>query len=65
MGLQIPKGLKRLQILAGTEAEGQGLVEYALIILFIAIACLVALGTMADAIMALWNQVTGVLIPAM
>jgi Flp pilus assembly pilin Flp len=47
------------------EAEGQGLVEYSLVILFIAIGCLVALTGMADAVQTLWNLMRDVLIPAM
>jgi TRAP-type mannitol/chloroaromatic compound transport system permease small subunit len=48
-----------------TEAEGQGLVEYSLVILFIAIGCLVALTGMADAVQRLWNLMRDILIPAM
>ena len=47
------------------ESEGQGLVEYAMIILFVAIGCLIALTGMAGAIQGLWQQMTDFLIPAL
>jgi Flp pilus assembly pilin Flp len=47
------------------ESEGQGLVEYAMIILFVAIGCLVALTGMAGAIQALWQRTSDFLIPAL
>ena len=48
-----------------TETEGQGLVEYALIIVFIILAVMAALMGMADAITDLFNQVREVLVPAL
>jgi hypothetical protein len=46
--------------------EGQGLVEYALLILFVAIACVLAVGAMGDAMLAqLWSVIRDVLIPAL
>ena len=48
------------------EIEGQSLVEYALILLLICIACLVAITALSDAIIAnLWNVIQNVLIPAL
>lgn len=47
------------------ESEGQGLVEYALIILFIAIGCLVAVTGMAASVQGLWQKMADILIPAM
>jgi len=56
----------RLGCLTDQDAEGQGLVEYALIILLIAIACLGALMALSNAIVTqLWGVVTSVLIPAL
>jgi len=55
-----------LGCLTDQESDGQSLVEYALIILLIAIACLGALMALSDAILAeLWGVISGVLIPAM
>ena len=65
MNLQILTSLRWFNPIVRTETEGQGLVEYALIILFMAIACLVALTSMGDAILELWAQVRNSLIPAM
>jgi hypothetical protein len=46
--------------------EGQGLVEYALIILFVVIACVLAVGALGDAMLAqLWSVINDVLIPAL
>jgi len=48
------------------EIEGQGLVEYALILLLICIACLVAITALGDAIIAnLWSIIQNLLIPAL
>jgi Flp pilus assembly pilin Flp len=52
--------------LACRETEGQGLVEYALIILFVVLACfgaVSALGTKMDQVF--WKAIREVLIPAM
>jgi Flp pilus assembly pilin Flp len=49
-----------------SEAEGQGLVEYALILLLVCIACLAAISSMGDAIVQnLWKVIQDVLIPAL
>ncbi|HQY31634.1 MAG TPA: hypothetical protein PK691_10115 [Thermomicrobiales bacterium] len=45
--------------------DGQSLVEYAMIILFVAIACMVALVAMAGAIANLWAIITDVLLPTL
>jgi Flp pilus assembly pilin Flp len=56
----------RLGCITDQDTEGQGLVEYALIILLIAIACLAALTALSNAILTqLWGLVTSVLIPAL
>jgi Flp pilus assembly pilin Flp len=47
------------------ESEGQGLVEYALIILFIALGCLAALTGMAGAVQGLWQRMSDFLLPAL
>ena len=62
---RITSFLCSLRSMPETEVEGQGLVEYALIIVFIIIACLVALTGMGDAVMVLWGRVTNELIPSM
>jgi Flp pilus assembly pilin Flp len=57
---------KLREIWACREVEGQGLVEYALIILFVVLACfgaVSALGTKMDAVF--WKAIKEVLIPAM
>ena len=48
---------------AGPEAEGQSLVEYALIILFVAIACIIALTAAAGEILHLWTDIRDTLVP--
>jgi hypothetical protein len=55
--------LKQIAREAGPEDEGQSLVEYAMIILFVVIACILALMATADAIIALWQVITDVLVP--
>ncbi len=40
------------------EKEGQGLVEYALIIVLIAIVCIVALGALGDRVSAVFDEIT-------
>jgi Flp pilus assembly pilin Flp len=57
---------KVIAALACRETEGQGLVEYALIILFVVLACfgaVSALGTKMDQVF--WKAIREVLIPAM
>lgn len=55
-----------LRYLGEDETEGQGLVEYALIILFVVLACFAALTSLGQAILSeLWSVVNDVLIPAM
>jgi len=59
-------GFGRLNLIpgdAGPEAEGQGLVEYALIICLVVIVAVGALMLTADAIVALWTQIREVLVP--
>jgi Flp pilus assembly pilin Flp len=48
---------------AGPEVEGQGLVEYALIICLVVLVAFGALVLAADAIVALWTQIREVLVP--
>lgn len=55
--------LKRIRLDAGPELEGQSLVEYAMIILFVVIASIIALMATADAIVRLWGVITDVLVP--
>ena len=46
--------------------EGQGLVEYALLLLLVCIACLAAVTALGDAIVEnLWSLIVDVLIPAL
>lgn len=46
------------------EESGQGLVEYAMIILFVAIACVAAVGALGDATLELlWNRIVDELLP--
>ena len=46
--------------------EGQGLVEYALLILFVAIACFAAVAALGDTMIQLfWTVIQDVLIPAL
>ena len=45
----------------GASEEGQGLVEYALIIVLIAIVVIVALGLLGDEITAVFESITGTL----
>ena len=46
--------------LASTDRErGAGLAEYALLLVLIAVACLVALGDLGEAIAAVYDQITG------
>jgi Flp pilus assembly pilin Flp len=57
---------KLREVLACQEDEGQGLVEYALIILFVVLACfgaVSALGAKMDSVF--WAAIRDVLIPAM
>jgi Flp pilus assembly pilin Flp len=48
---------------AGPEQEGQSLVEYAMILLLIVIACILALMATATAINDLWNTISATLGP--
>jgi Flp pilus assembly pilin Flp len=58
--------LRFLKHLRDQGKEGQGLVEYALILLLICIACLVAITALGDTIVEnLWSLVQDVLIPAL
>jgi pilus assembly protein Flp/PilA len=43
------------------ESEGQGLVEYALIIFLVSIACIAVLTTLGSKIGAVFTQITGAL----
>jgi pilus assembly protein Flp/PilA len=43
------------------ETEGQGLVEYALIIFLVSIACIATLGLLGGQIKAVFTQITGAL----
>jgi Flp pilus assembly pilin Flp len=55
-----------LRLDAEHATEGQGLVEYALIILLVAIACVGALTTLGDTMKTvLWDIIQNVLIPAL
>jgi Flp pilus assembly pilin Flp len=46
--------------------EGQGLVEYALLIMFIAIACTAAVAALGDTMIQMfWSVIQNVLIPAL
>jgi Flp pilus assembly pilin Flp len=48
------------------EAEGQGLVEYAMILMLVALACVASLLALSDAIKTeFWDVITNVLIPAL
>ena len=44
-----------------TEEEGQGLVEYALIIVLVSIVCMVALRALGVQIGAIFTQISGIL----
>ena len=47
-------------------SEGQGLVEYAMILLLVALACIGALTALSDQMKTvLWNMIQNVLIPAL
>ena len=49
--------------LSSLDEEGQGLVEYALILVLIAIAVIAILGTMGDQINNIFNEVSNALDP--
>ena len=49
----------KFALLANDEAEGQGLVEYALIIVLIAIVCIGALTLLGTTISGVFDQITG------
>jgi pilus assembly protein Flp/PilA len=48
-------------VLAADRQEGQGLVEYALILVLVSIAAVVAMGTLATKINTVFGQITGAL----
>src|SRR6476620_268068 len=61
-----------LRLLAGlqptefSEAEGQGLVEYAMVLMLVALVCVAGLGALSDTMRRVfWDAIQGVLIPAM
>lgn len=46
--------------------EGQSLVEYAMILVFVAIACIAAVSALGQATLVnLWNRISGTLVPAL
>ncbi|MDQ2684074.1 MAG: Flp family type IVb pilin [Chloroflexota bacterium] len=48
------------------EDEGQSLVEYALILVFVAIACIAAVAALGEATLVnLWNRISSTLVPAL
>ena len=52
--------------LKGQEIEGQGLVEYAMLLLLIAIACVASLTTLRSTMQTVfWDAIVNVLIPGM
>jgi pilus assembly protein Flp/PilA len=51
----------RALLTVNEETEGQGLVEYALIIFLVSIACMAALGVLGGQINNVFNQITGAL----
>lgn len=56
--------LTRIWTYRSGEESGQGLVEYAMIILFVAIACVAAVGALGDATLELlWNRIVDELLP--
>jgi Flp pilus assembly pilin Flp len=52
--------LKKLMAKMQNE-EGQGLVEYALIIFLVSIGCVIALGAMTDQLNVVWGQIVAAL----
>ena len=55
-----------LQLVEADERDGQGLVEYALILLLVVLGTLAGLTAMGNAIITqLWSVISGVLIPAL
>ena len=66
MSWLIVSRLVSFKLLKGREMEGQGLVEYALLLLLVCIACLAAVTALGDAIVEnLWSLIVDVLIPAL
>lgn len=56
--------LTKVRAYSSREESGQGLVEYAMIILFVAIACIAAVGALGDATLELlWNRIVDELLP--
>ena len=51
------------QMSARRDEEGQGLVEYALIIVLVSIAAFAALGLLGDQVIAVFGDITGKLTP--
>jgi Flp pilus assembly pilin Flp len=53
--------LNRLTLAFVKDEEGQGLVEYSLILALVSIGCIVALGTLTEALNGVLGEVTGAL----
>lgn len=51
-------------LLASRQEEGQGLIEYALIVLLIAIGVIVVLGLLGGQVQAVFQSITNALAPA-
>jgi hypothetical protein len=57
---------RAVQYLKGHQSEGQGLVEYAMLLLFVVIACVVSVTALGDTMIEhFWDVIQNVLIPAM
>jgi len=57
---------RALKYLERHEAEGQGLVEYAMLLLLVAIACVVSVSALGDTMLTyFWDVIQNVLIPGM
>jgi Flp pilus assembly pilin Flp len=66
MSWQTKSRSRALTRLERHEAEGQGLVEYAMLLLFVAIACVVSVSALGDTMIEhFWDVIQNVLIPAM
>ncbi len=50
-----------LESLKAEKAEGQGMVEYALILVLVSIAAIIALGLLGTQVSAVFNEITGAL----
>ena len=58
--------LRFVKLLTEQEVDGQGLVEYAMILMLVALACVASLLALSDGIKTeFWDLITNVLIPVL